>query len=133
MWLVTSEEDFLAINELNSTSDRAVGIVTASIVELRLERFIKDPGASTASVTTGCLPAATVPPTSRRRASCSPCRPAPNSPRRGGAAALDEPRVLARPWPCCGGRMIIIETFARGCEPKYRPTPAQAAIRIDTS
>jgi phosphatidylserine decarboxylase len=28
--------------------------------------------------------------------------------------------------------MIIIETFARGCEPKYRPTPP-AAIRIDTS
>jgi hypothetical protein len=50
-----------------------------------------------------------------------------------GAAALDEPRVLPRPCPCCGGRMIIIETFARGCEPKHRPTPAPAAIRIDTS
>ena len=49
------------------------------------------------------------------------------------AAALDEPRVLPRPCPCCGGRMIIIETFARGCEPKHRPTPAPAAIRIDTS
>ena len=33
----------------------------------------------------------------------------------------DEPRVLPRPCPCCGGRMIIIETFARGCEPKHRP------------
>jgi hypothetical protein len=31
-------------------------------------------------------------------------------------AALDEPRVLPRPCPCCGGRMIIIETFARGCQ-----------------
>ena len=49
------------------------------------------------------------------------------------AAALDEPRMLPRPCPCCGGRMIIIETFARGCEPKHRPTPAPAAIRIDTS
>jgi hypothetical protein len=29
--------------------------------------------------------------------------------------------------------MIIIETFARGCEPKHRPTPAPAAIKIDTS
>jgi hypothetical protein len=48
-------------------------------------------------------------------------------------AALDEPRVLPRPCPCCGGRMIIIETFPRGCEPKHRPTPAPAAIRIDTS
>ena len=47
-------------------------------------------------------------------------------------AAIDEPRVLPRPCPCCGGRMIVIETFARGCEPKYRPTPP-AAIRIDTS
>src|SRR6266498_3826189 len=41
-----------------------------------------------------------------------------------GAASGDEPRVLSRPCPCCGGRMIIIETFARGCEPKHRPTPA---------
>jgi hypothetical protein len=29
--------------------------------------------------------------------------------------------------------MIIIETFARGCEPKHRPTPAPPTIRIDTS
>jgi hypothetical protein len=29
--------------------------------------------------------------------------------------------------------MIIIETFARGGEPKHRPTPAPALIRIDTS
>jgi hypothetical protein len=48
-------------------------------------------------------------------------------------AALEQPGVLPRPCPCCGGRMIIIETFARGCEPKYRPTPPPAAIRIDTS
>jgi Putative transposase len=48
-------------------------------------------------------------------------------------AAVDEPRVLPRPCPCCGGRMIIIETFARNCEPKHRPTPAPAAIKIDTS
>jgi Putative transposase/Transposase zinc-binding domain len=49
------------------------------------------------------------------------------------AAEVDEPRVLPRPCLCCGGRMIIIETFARGCEPKHRPTPVRAAIRIDTS
>jgi hypothetical protein len=29
--------------------------------------------------------------------------------------------------------MIIIETFARGCEPKHRPTPVPARITIDTS
>jgi len=47
-------------------------------------------------------------------------------------AALEQPRALPRPCPYCGSRMIIIETFARGCEPKYRPTPP-AATRIDTS
>src|SRR5208282_1668821 len=41
-------------------------------------------------------------------------------------AAIDEPRVLPRPCPCCGGRMIVIETFARGCEPKHRPAPPPA-------
>ena len=59
--------------------------------------------------------------------------PARTSPRPSEAAAADEPRVLPRPCPCCGGRMIIIETFARGCQPKHRPTPAPVAIRIDTS
>ncbi len=34
--------------------------------------------------------------------------------------------------PCCGGRMIIIETFARGCSPRYRPAPSNL-IKIDTS
>jgi Putative transposase/Transposase zinc-binding domain len=47
--------------------------------------------------------------------------------------AADEPRIRPGPCPCCGGRMIIIETFARGYEPKHRPTPAPAVIRIDTS
>jgi hypothetical protein len=48
-------------------------------------------------------------------------------------AALDEPRVLARPCPCCGGRMIVIETFERGCEPSYRAATTAGAIRVDTS
>ena len=48
-------------------------------------------------------------------------------------AAPDEPRVLPCPCPRCGGRMIVIEVFAPGCEPKYRPTPAPTPIRIDTS
>jgi len=47
------------------------------------------------------------------------------------AAALDDPRVLPRPCPCCGGRMIVIETFARGATPRHRPTGP--TIRIDTS
>jgi hypothetical protein len=49
------------------------------------------------------------------------------------AAAIDQPRMLPRPCPGCGGRMFIIETFAPGCQPKHRPTPVPAAIRIDTS
>ena len=38
----------------------------------------------------------------------------------------------AHPCPCCGGRMIIIETFERGSSPRP-PTAPVAAIRIDTS
>src|SRR5450631_760053 len=49
------------------------------------------------------------------------------------ATAADEPRMLPRPCPCCGGRIFIIETFARGSEPKLCTAPATAAIRIDTS
>jgi hypothetical protein len=45
------------------------------------------------------------------------------------AAAPDEPRLLPCPCPRCGGRMIVIEVFARGCQPRHRPT----SIRIDTS
>jgi hypothetical protein len=35
--------------------------------------------------------------------------------------------------PCCGGRMIIIEVFARGTTPRYQPAAPASAIRIDTS
>jgi hypothetical protein len=37
-------------------------------------------------------------------------------------ADASEPRV--EPCPLCGGRMLVIETFARGCEPKHRPQRA---------
>src|ERR1700716_3744558 len=43
--------------------------------------------------------------------------------------ATDTPRMLPCPCPRCGGRMIVIETFAPGCEPRWRPMPG----RIDTS
>jgi hypothetical protein len=55
----------------------------------------------------------------------------PKQPKIAKAAEPGEPRVLSHPCPCCGGRVIVIETFEPGCEPKHRPTPA--AIRIDTS
>jgi len=46
---------------------------------------------------------------------------------------VEEPPTLAHPCPCCGGRMIIIETFERGHAPRYRPTAPTVTIRIDTS
>jgi hypothetical protein len=49
------------------------------------------------------------------------------------AAASNEPRMLACPCPRCGGRMIVIEVFARGCESRSRPAPAPTPIKIDTS
>jgi putative transposase len=44
-----------------------------------------------------------------------------------------EPSTTAHPCPCCGGRMMIIETFAPGCQPHHRPSATTIAIRIDTS
>jgi Putative transposase/Transposase zinc-binding domain len=44
-------------------------------------------------------------------------------------AAPSEP--LTHPCPCCGGRMIIIETFAAGTMPRTRPSTPSIAIRID--
>jgi hypothetical protein len=46
------------------------------------------------------------------------------------AADDDGPKSSSYPCPCCGGRMIIIETFERGCAPRHRPT---LRIRIDSS
>jgi hypothetical protein len=45
-------------------------------------------------------------------------------------AATDEATgsALATPCPCCGGRMIVVETFEAGCQPRHAPT-----LRIDTS
>jgi hypothetical protein len=43
------------------------------------------------------------------------------------------PQVLTHPCPCCGGRMIVIETFEAGCQPRHRPSATRVAIRIDTS
>ena len=45
----------------------------------------------------------------------------------------NEPQTLSHPCPCCGGRMIVIETFERGSTPRYRPTAPTVPSRIDTS
>jgi Putative transposase/Transposase zinc-binding domain len=50
-----------------------------------------------------------------------------------GRTETSEPQTPAQPCPRCGGPMVIIETFAHGCSPRYRPTAAMVAIRIDTS
>src|SRR5260370_2323480 len=60
-----------------------------------------------------------------------PSRPKPDE--TSATAAADELRVLPRPCRCCGCRMIIIETFARGGQPEHHPTPATAALMIYTS
>jgi hypothetical protein len=45
----------------------------------------------------------------------------------------DEAQAPKHACPCCGGRMIIIETFQRSCSPQYRPSASVPAIRRDTS
>jgi hypothetical protein len=52
------------------------------------------------------------------------------SPTRRQASDPDEPPPPSLPCPCCGGPMIIIETFERGSTPRTRPS---SPIRIDTS
>jgi hypothetical protein len=46
-------------------------------------------------------------------------------------AKPEEPKAPEHPCPCCGGCMIIIETFQRGCSPSDRPTaPSTSSTRI---
>ena len=58
------------------------------------------------------------------------CASAPPD-RAGQAEATNTTKMEApdRCCPSCGGRMIVIERFARGCEPQCRPNPE----RIDSS
>jgi hypothetical protein len=49
------------------------------------------------------------------------------------AEPADTPTVSTRPCPCCGARMIIIETFEGVCRPRPHAYPASAMTRIDTS
>jgi hypothetical protein len=56
-------------------------------------------------------------------------RPAPQKEARD-AVGSEADKSLSHPCPCCGGRMVVIEIFERGCSPRTRPT---SGIRIDTS
>src|SRR5713101_1853445 len=63
-------------------------------------------------------------------AAATPAQTAPTQQAPDNAAATDDP---TNPCPCCGGRMITIETFKRGSTPHHRPTGPIIAVRIDTS
>jgi hypothetical protein len=47
-----------------------------------------------------------------------------------GCADDSEAQPASYPYPCCGGRMIVIEIFEPGCTPRHHPT---RRIRIDSS
>ena len=49
------------------------------------------------------------------------------------ASGDNDPPLPSHLCPHCGGRMIVIETFARGSMPRHPPTGPMIAIRIDTS
>ena len=72
-------------------------------------------GASTASATTACSPVPHARPILRVPASCLASR------RRREPVELPEPLDRLPPCPCCGGRMIIIETFERWRQPRAPP------------
>jgi Putative transposase/Transposase zinc-binding domain len=59
-------------------------------------------------------------------------KPQPKSADADSAAGNEAP-TFARACPCCGARMITIETFARGSTPRHRPTGSNKAVKIDTS
>ena len=60
--------------------------------------------------------------------SMPPAQQAPSPCQEGPA---EEATVLP-PCPCCGGRMIVIEIFERGTQPRYR-APTLTSVRIGTS
>lgn len=45
------------------------------------------------------------------------------SPEPDSTSERDEANIARAPCPCCGGRMIVIETFERGCDPRHKPSP----------
>jgi Putative transposase len=52
---------------------------------------------------------------------------------KASSPSQDQPaETVLPPCPCCGGRMIVIEFFERGMQPRYRQ-PSVAIIRTDTS
>ena len=54
----------------------------------------------------------------------------PDRPDGTGEDRSEEPSRELRPCPCCGGRMLVIETFERGCAPRSR---LPSAFTVDSS
>jgi Putative transposase/Transposase zinc-binding domain len=54
-------------------------------------------------------------------------------PKPQGENTVEDSELPINRCPCCRGRMIIIETFARGTTPRHRPTGPIISVRIDTS
>ena len=55
---------------------------------------------------------------------CLDLAPPAADPQQKPDVAPDAPRALACPCPRCGAPMIVIEAFAPGCEPRWRPAPS---------
>ncbi len=47
--------------------------------------------------------------------------------------SAEAPNTQADKCPCCGGRMLVIERFDRGAQPRYRASTPTDTIRLDTS
>ena len=82
------------------------------------------PGASTASATTGSSPTPTAPTNIAKARALLGAEPPAADPQPQPDVTPDAPRVAPCPCPRCGARMIVIEVFARGCAPRWRPTPS---------
>ena len=78
-------------------------------------------GASTVSAITACSPAPTHCRQHRPRSRTARYAVSPNRTRDARSRTRPGPRMLPRPCPCCGGRMIIIETFAPNCPAEAPP------------
>jgi len=59
--------------------------------------------------------------------------PADDNLRRADDHTADAPTMLPRPCPCCGSRMLVIETFEGVCRPRTRPPTAHVGPWADTS
>ena len=53
--------------------------------------------------------------------------------RADGDDTADTPTVMPRPCPCCGARMLVIETFEGVCRPRPHASPSSVGPRADTS